>query len=152
MKQFIIITLLIFLAGCSVKNPMQSNTCEEPVLSSVICSVSVRKKEYNQAEVVVSYHHTGEYGRIYKILVIGHGEGRDDVIGNLMSQFAYPGRNKAFIPIGFLSNSEFEGEEYNTDYLRVEFLWLDEARNSNKIILVEKELKYSETWSKVKRN
>lgn len=147
-----VLTATMLLSGCAVPNPMQHNTCEEPVLASVICSIMVRKKEHDRAEVVVSYHHAGEYGRIYKIVVVGHGEDRDDVIGNLKPQFAYPGRNKAFIPIGFLALSDFEGLEYNTESLTVQFVWLDEARNSDKVILVEKDYEYDRMWSKVEVN
>ncbi len=124
------LALVLLLTSCSIKNPMQSNTCEEPVLASVICAIKVRKKEDHQAEMVINYQHTGEYGRIYKVLVIGYGGERTDVIGSLKTKFAYPGRNKAFIPLGFLPDSGFAEEVYNTVFFRVQFLWLDEARNS----------------------
>ncbi len=151
MKRILIYVLVVFLGGCSVKNPMQSNTCEEPVLASVLCSIAVRKKENHRAEVVILYHHTGEYGRLYRIMVSGHGEGRDNVIGNLKPQFAYPGRNKAFIPVGFLPHNDFNGEMYETDFFRVQLAWIDEARNANKIIITEQEFEYSGIWKKKSR-
>jgi len=144
--QFIILINIILLSGCSMQSGGEG--CEEPIIRSAICSAKIIDKGAHQAVVVIKYLHTGEYGKTLRILVRGHGEGRSDVIGSADSFYAVPGRHSIEIPIGFLTGSSLTSSNYHTDFIRVEFLWIDEARNHYKKALMGQDLDYDHVWTK----
>ena len=144
--QYIILVLMVLLSGCSMKST--GTGCEDPIIKSAICSADITDKGPHSAVVVVQYAHTGEYGKTLRIYVRGHGEGRSDVIGNADPFYAVPGHHKIKIPIVFLTGSSLSQTEYHTDFIRIEFSWIDESRNHYKKVLMQEDIDYDHVWTK----
>ncbi len=145
MKSILLLILLTLLTGCGTLSLTGSN-CREPVLTSNICSVSVDKKHDDKAMVHVAYVHTGEYGKMVRIVAFAIGEGRKDIVGSVDDFYAYPGRHSVIIPISFYGRNDGRKRTYTTDTIRVEFRWIDEPVNLYGGTLMARDVPFYTNW------
>ncbi len=145
MRLSLLIFVILLLSGCTTLS-LTKHSCEEPILSSAICSVGVNKVSDSRAAVHVTYVHTGDYGKMVRVSIQGIGEGRDDVIGSKSNYYANPGRHTMIIPIGFKRRSLDRNLVYSTSKIRVLFRWIDEPVNAYGGILMRREVSFPSKW------